>query len=137
MGSIIDTDTANPFIPDEISIDDFAVITGAKRRDGETKMVSEKEAYLTDQKNKKRLPMHTENTAQVPQGRTIRANEVIHQQTTPAGAAALNPKQTRKVIDHRRNSAMSPKVSDSSKGIQSVALMQKSNGVDQQKNSGQ
>ena len=79
MGSIIDTDTANPFIPDEISIDDFAVITGAKRRDGETKIVSDKEMYHTEQKNKNRLPLHTEITAQLPIGRTIKANEVLHQ----------------------------------------------------------
>jgi len=54
-------------------------------------------------------------------------NDLLHLQVPLGGTATTSSKNAKKEMEDRRNLAMSPKnISESTKGLQSVALIQKS-----------
>ena len=117
-GSIIDPENAIPFHADELSIDDYATLTGKSKK-------SDKDLENTDQK--KKLKYYSSNHANAYlNSKQSGKNEILHSQVSSGGGAMSSSKHARKAIENRRNSALSPKTaSETIKGLQSVALIQK------------
>ena len=109
VASIIETEAAPPFQADEVSIDQFGLagVSTKLHKDEELRI---KTTNTNEQKKGKQMLIDIELNERIanPKQRST-ANEVLNQITGPSGSVTTTTKHARKMVDNRRDSAISPK----------------------------